>query len=302
MLHPLSPYLSDYLYVICFSDRKSILLEDWPVSNASIVNIQVERSFDGLREIVSLTNAARMSAKLKRRWPINSVWICYGGHNTFDLESVLDILKVQINVQDCKVIRYRNDTKLRKILTLLENEVPIIPRTKLLKKNVGLKVKNNLEKVTQSFTKVDTYELLRTLDSSGKYLLTYGEGLLLELKSDDVELSYASADGYAIAENENTLVLIDARRDKDLVIKGLMRDLARNLQQVRKERGYNTTDIIASSYIAGLGEEEILQLQSMEEELKYLVRANNVVITKERVKDITYKMIQLEGRELHLSI
>jgi isoleucyl-tRNA synthetase len=302
MLHPLSPYLSDYLYVICFSERKNILLEDWPVSDASLVNNQVERSFDGLREIVSLTNAARMSAKLKRRWPINSVWICNGGPNTFELESVLEILKIQINVQDCKVIRYRNDTKLHKILTLLESEVPIIPRIKLLKKNVGLKVKNNLEKVTQSFTKVDTYELLRTLDSSGKYLLTYSEGLLLELKPDDVELSYASADGYAIAENENTLVLIDARRDKDLVIKGLMRDLARNLQQVRKERGYNTTDIISSAYIAGLGEEEILQLQSMEEELKYLVRASKIIITKERVKDVIYKMIELEGRELHLSI
>jgi isoleucyl-tRNA synthetase len=302
MLHPLSPYLSDYLYLVCFSDRKSILLEDWPVSNASLVNIQIEKSFDRLREIVSLTNAARMSAKLKRRWPINSVWICYSGPNTFDLESVLDILKVQVNVQYCKVIRYRNDTKLHKILTLLENEVPIIPRIKLLKKNVGLKVKDNLEKVMQSFTKVNTYELLRTLDSSGKYSLTYGEGLQFELKPDDVELSYDSAEGYALAENENTLVLIDARRDKDLVIKGLLRDLARNLQQVRKERGYNTTDIVSSAYIAGLEEEEIIRLQSMEEELKYLVRANKIVITKERSKDIKYKMIELEGRELHLFI
>jgi isoleucyl-tRNA synthetase len=302
ILHPLSPYLSDYLYLICFSDRKSILLEDWPVSHASFVNIQIEKSIDVLREIVSLTNAARMSAKLKRRWPINSVWICYSVPNTFDLESVLDILKVQVNVQDCKEIRYRSDTKLHKILTLLESEVPIIPRIRLLKKNVGLKVKDNLERVMQSFAKVDTYELLKTFDYSGKYSLTYGKGLQFELKLDDVELSYDSSEGYALAENENTLVLIDARRDKDLVIKGLMRDLARNLQQVRKERGYNTTDIVSSAHIAGLEEEEILRLQSMEEELKYLVRANKIVISKDRAKNIKYKRIDLEGRELHLFI
>jgi isoleucyl-tRNA synthetase len=302
MLHPLSPYLSDYLYVICFSDRKSILLEDWPISDASLDNKQVEKSFDSLREIVSLTNAARMNAKLKRRWPIKSVWICFGGRDTFDLESILDILKIQINVQDCKVIRYRNDTKLHKILALLESEVPITPRVKLSKKNVGLKVKDNLEKVMQSFAKVDIYELLRTLESSGKYLLTYGEGILLDLRSDDVELSYVSAEGYALAENEDTLVFIDSRRDRDLVIRGLMRDLARNLQQLRKERGYNTTDIVSSAYIAGLEEEEILRLQSMEEELKYLVRASKIVVTKESVKDIKYKMIELEGRKLHISI
>ena len=157
------------------------------------------------------------------------------------------------------MIRYRNDTKLHKILSLLGSEVPITPRIKLSKKNVGLKVKDNLEKVLQSFAKVDIYDLLRTLESSGKYLLTYSEGLLLELRPDDVELSYESAEGYALAENEDTLVFIDAKRDRDLVTKGLMRDLARNLQQLRKERGYNTTDIIPSANIAGLEEEEILR-------------------------------------------
>jgi isoleucyl-tRNA synthetase len=81
-----------------------------------------------------------------------------------------------------------------------------------------------------------------------------------------------------------------------------MRDLARNLQQLRKERGYDTTDIISSAYISGLEEEEILGLYSMEEELKYLVRVNKMIITKESVKDIKYKMIDLEGRKLHLSI
>ena len=302
MLHPLSPYLSDYLYVSCFPDRKSILLEDWPISDTSFVDIQVEKSFDRLREIVSLTNSARMSAKLKRRWPINSVWICSGVRDTFDLESVLDLLKIQMNVQDCKVIRYRNDTKLHKILSLLGSEVPITPRIKLSKKNVGLKVKDNLEKVMQSFAKVDIYDLLRTLESSGKYLLTYSEGLMLELRPDDVELSYESAEGYALAENEDTLVFIDAQRDRDLVTKGLMRDLARNLQQLRKERGYNTTDIIPSANIAGLEEEEILRLQSMEEELKYLVRVTKIVFTKERFIGVKYKMIELEGRKLHISI
>ncbi|HSN96323.1 MAG TPA: class I tRNA ligase family protein, partial [Nitrososphaeraceae archaeon] len=239
MLHPLSPYISDYLYLVCFSDRKSILLEDWPISDTSLVNIQVEISFDRSREIVSLSNAARMSAKLKRRWPIKSIWICSGGRDSFDFESILDILKIQINVQDCKVIRYKNDTKLRKLLSLIESEVPIIPRINLSKKNVGIKVKDNLEKVMQSFAKVDIYELLRTLEYSGKYLLAYDEGLLLEMSSDDVELSYIPAEGYALAENGDTMVFIDTRRDKDLVTKGLMRDLARNLQQLRKERGYN---------------------------------------------------------------
>jgi isoleucyl-tRNA synthetase len=140
------------------------------------------------------------------------------------------------------------------------------------------------------------------LESSGKYLLRYDAGLELELRLDDVELSYDPAEGYAMAEKDDMIVIIDSKRDRELITKGLMRDLARNLQQLRKERGYNTTDVLAKAYIAELEEEEILGLSSLAEELKYLVRVNDLVISKLRVEGIEYKMIELEGRKLYLSI
>jgi isoleucyl-tRNA synthetase len=105
-----------------------------------------------------------------------------------------------------------------------------------------------------------------------------------------------------MAEKDDIIVIIDSKRDRELITKGLMRDLARNLQQLRKERGYNTTDVLAKAYIAELEEEEILGLSSLAEELKYLVRVNDLVISKLRVEGIEYKMIELEGRKLYLSI
>jgi isoleucyl-tRNA synthetase len=303
MLHPLSPFISDYLYLSCFSSRKSILLEHWPTYDEILVNKQIELSFDKSREIVSLSNAARMRAKLKRRWPLKNVWICSSdGADDIDFESIKETLKIQMNVQKCTMIRYSTDTKLHKLLSLLEKDVPISPIMRLSKKNIGLKAKDNLEKALQSFEKVDKYHLLKTLGTAGKYLLSYDEGLVLELRLDDVELSYDSAEGYNMAEKDDTMVVIDAMRDKELITKGLMRDIARNLQQLRKERGYKTTDVVATAYIAELEAEEILGLSSMREELKYLVRANDLVITKVRVKGVEYKMVELEGRKLYLSI
>ena len=303
MLHPLSPYISDYLYLACFPGKKeSILLEDWPTHDDKFINKEIEISFDKSREIISLSNAARMRAKLKRRWPIKNVWICSAIADFIDFESILELLKMQINVQTCTVIRYKNDTNLHKILSLLQSEAPIIPNIRLSRKNVGLRAKDNLNKVLQSFEQVDKYQLLRTLESSGKYLLRYDAGLELELRLDDVELSYDPAEGYAMAEKDDMIVIIDSKRDRELITKGLMRDLARNLQQLRKERGYNTTDVLAKAYIAELEEEEILGLSSLAEELKYLVRVNDLVISKLRVEGIEYKMIELEGRKLYLSI
>ena len=234
MLHPLSPYISDFLYLACFPDKKSILLEDWPVYNENLINKQTETSFNKSREIVSLSNAARMKAKLKRRWPIKKVWIYSARDDFFDLDSILEMLKSQINVQDCTIIQFANDTNLHKILSLLESEAPIVPKISLSKRNVGLKARADLEKVLHSFERVDKYLLLRTLESSGKFLLVYENGSAIDLNLDDIVISYGAAEGYAMSEKGDIIVFIESKRDRELITKGLMRDLARNLQQLRK--------------------------------------------------------------------
>jgi isoleucyl-tRNA synthetase len=302
MLHPLSPYISDFLYLACFPDKKSILLEDWPVYNEKLINKQTETSFNKSREIVSLSNAARMKAKLKRRWPIKKVWIYSAREDFVDLDSILEMLKSQINVQDCTIIQFANDTNLHKILSLLESEAPIVPKISLSKRNVGLKARAHLEKVLHSFERVDKYLLLRTLESSGKFLLVYENGSAIDLNLDDIVISYGAAEGYAMSEKGDIIVFIESKRDRELITKGLMRDLARNLQQLRKERGYNTTDVLATAYIAELEEEEISALSSLAEELKYLVRAKDLLLSKLPVEGINYKTIEYEGRNLFISL
>ena len=302
MLHPLSPYISDFLYLACFPDKKSILLEDWPVYNDKLIDKQTETSFNKSREIVSLSNAARMKAKLKRRWPIKKVWICSAREDFFDLDSILEMLKSQINVQDCTIIQFANDTNLHKMLSLLESEAPIVPKISLSKRNIGLKARADLEKVLHSFERVDKYQLLRTLESSGRFLLVYENGSAIELNLDDIVISYGAAEGYTMSEKGDMIVFIESKRDRELITKGLMRDLARNLQQLRKERGYNTTDVLATAYIAELEEEEISALSSLAEELKYLVRVNDLLLSKLPVEGINYKTIEYEGRNLFISL
>ncbi|MDQ3939317.1 MAG: isoleucine--tRNA ligase, partial [Thermoproteota archaeon] len=272
MIHPFSPYISDYLYLSCFSDRKSVLLEAWPARNKALIDKEIETVFDKLMEIVSLSNSARMKAKLRRRWPIRNVWICYPAQDYFDLESMPEMLKTQINVQNCIFIQYQNDTYLHKLLSLLDTGVPITPKVRLSKKNIGQKARGDFEKVLMSFENVNPYQLLRMIDSSGEFMLAYENGRGVKLTLDDLELSYDPKPGFALAENDGIVVIIDGKRDKELIALGVMRDIARNLQQLRKERGYNTTDIIPIAHIADLSEQEISDLLPLVEELKYLVR------------------------------
>lgn len=302
MIHPFSPYISDYLYLSCFSDRKSVLLEAWPARNKALIDKEIETVFDKLMEIVSLSNSARMKAKLRRRWPIRNVWICYPAQDYFDLESMPEMLKTQINVQNCIFIQYQNDTYLHKLLSLLDTGVPITPKVRLSKKNIGQKARGDFEKVLMSFENVNPYQLLRMIDSSGEFMLAYENGRGVKLTLDDLELSYDPKPGFALAENDGIVVIIDGKRDKELIALGVMRDIARNLQQLRKERGYNTTDIIPIAHIADLSEQEISDLLPLAEELKYLVRVNKIITSKSRIQGVDYKVIELDGRKLYISV
>jgi isoleucyl-tRNA synthetase len=139
------------------------------------------------------------------------------------------------------------------------------------------------------------------LEASGKYTLSY-DNKQIDLSSDDLEFSYVAREGYAMSERDNLMVFISTKRDKDLITRGLLRDLARNLQQLRKERGYNPTDIVPTAFVAKLSEEEISSLYSMKEELLHLVRVNSILLSKASVEKVSYKTIQLDERELEISV
>jgi isoleucyl-tRNA synthetase len=78
--------------------------------------------------------------------------------------------------------------------------------------------------------------------------------------------------------------------------------LARNLQQVRKEKGYNPTDILSAAYVAYLDNEDINSISDIKEDLTYLVRVKSVVVTKQPIEKVKYKDIELDGRKLLLAV
>jgi isoleucyl-tRNA synthetase len=98
------------------------------------------------------------------------------------------------------------------------------------------------------------------------------------------------------------VVFISTSRDKNLIAEGLLRDLARNLQQLRKERQYNPTDILNSAYVSGLADDEIGALELLKDKMAYLVRVKTATLSKEPMPNVNYKSVEIDGREFKLSV
>ena len=74
---------------------------------------------------------------------------------------------------------------------------------------------------------------------------------------------------------------------------------ARRLQALRKERGYNPTDVLDTASILDLDQESLAMLKDKTEELAFLVRVKQVNFTQTCKK---YKDDDIDGQKIRLSV
>jgi isoleucyl-tRNA synthetase len=277
MLHPISPFVTEYLYQMCFKEKESVMFEKWPIHHIKYVVSTVESGFDLLKNIISLSNAARMKAKLKRRWPVNEVLVFSTETHLLDNPDLMGILKNQVNAQNCRLVEipsYTSETS--RLNSLIAKGAPINVEMNISTKSVAPRVKS---KIT-----------VNVLDEK------------IELGNNDIVMEYFPLEGYSSVELNGLVVFISTSRSNQLIRMGFLRDLARNLQQLRKEHGRNPTDILPIAHVANLDESEMEDLSQLKDELKFLVRVNEIVFSKEALDGVSYKAIDLDGRQILISI
>jgi isoleucyl-tRNA synthetase len=303
LLHPFSPFISNYLFLMLFMRRKSILLESWPPVIEEDIDLQIESSVGKVREIISLSNSARMKAKIKRRWPISQVVIFLEKDEISQVEHFSDLMKNQLNTDRLEIKSIpRIKSIYDRVRTLLD--LGLIKVTMKLKiKRFAPFVKDRVSLLVTSFEKADQMAILQSLISCGSYRLKVGNDSF-EILKDDIDLTYTAAHGYSIAETESqdTVIFIETLRDMDLVTKGFVKDLARNFQQLRKEMGYLPTDLLSYAHVSNLSENEVASLGVFKDELAYLVRAKSVEFYPHTKEEDMYKEVEIDGRKLLLSI
>jgi len=116
------------------------------------------------------------------------------------------------------------------------------------------------------------------------------------------ELVMTAQGGFEVAEKGGVFVAVRKERDDKLVAEGLVRDVARRLQALRKERGYVPTALLEIAQVGGLEDEDLALLEPKKEEIAFLVRARRVELTGEKDKRSGWKEADLDGRPIFLKV
>jgi isoleucyl-tRNA synthetase len=113
----------------------------------------------------------------------------------------------------------------------------------------------------------------------------------------------AGAGRWAEASEKGIKVYLDTHRDEALLGEGLMRDIARRVQSLRKELGYIPTDILNSVHIAGLDEESTRLLKPYLDEMIELVRAKKVYLHKSQGEaEAEWHEYPLDEKKVYIAI
>ena len=228
LFNPITPYMSEALYLNIYRKLEpalpeSVNLEKWPEPNSKLRDPVAEEEFEILFKCVSLVNAARQTAKLKRRWPLRTVVVVAPQKVTIALEHLEDLFLEMTNIKNAE------------------------------------------------------------------YTSTATE--------------HAAAEKWVSAIEGEITVLINGERDDRLLGEGIMRDLARRVQALRKELGFMPTDVLDAAHIAELDEESISLLKPFLDEMAGLVRTKKIYLHKSQSEvESKWHESELDGKKIFVNI
>ncbi len=108
---------------------------------------------------------------------------------------------------------------------------------------------------------------------------------------------------WAIASEDTTQVLVDKIRTDKLEGEGLMRDLARRVQALRKDLGFSPTDIVDAVHIAELEPENIKLLKPYINEMEALVRTKKIHVHDSQTKVGTeWHQDKLDKKKIYIAV
>ena len=114
---------------------------------------------------------------------------------------------------------------------------------------------------------------------------------------------YAGGENWVSSLEDEITVFVSGQRDESLLGEGIMRDLARRVQALRKELGFMPTEILESAHIADLDPESIGLVEPYLDEMAGLVRARKVYLHRNRSEvEAEWHESELDGKKIYINV
>jgi isoleucyl-tRNA synthetase len=225
-LAPILPFLSESMYenlmdTVVPGTPDSVHLTTWPAeAMAAHRDPSLERAMTTVRGVVDLARTLRAQAGLRNRQPLARAWLAVPDRGLAISDELLGLFADEVNVHAVELIADGSE--------LVERRVkPLLPR---IGKRLGAAIPAIMAAAREGAVEIAP---------DGSVTLAG-----VTLAPDEVEIQATPRPGTAVAEDDGLVVVLDTELTPGLRAEGDAREIARAVQDLRREAGLELDDRI----------------------------------------------------------
>ena len=230
---PIAPFFMDQLFkdldkVSGRHNVESVHLSDFPKTNSSEIDIDLEERMEIAQKISSMILGLRKKNKLKVRQPLQKIMVPILDQKfERQLDAVKELILSETNVKHFEYFKEDSGVLVKKVKA----------NFKLLGKKFGKQMKAVAGAIAQ-FDQAD----IASIEKNGKISLDIEGGA--EVLLEEVEITTQDIPGLLVANEGKYTVALDITLTEELKEEGIARELVNRIQNLRKEKEFDLTDNI----------------------------------------------------------
>jgi len=238
---PIAPFLADEVYrnlneVTKKESYASVHLSMLPAVNESAVDLELEERMEYAMRIVSLVRAMRVKSNIKVRQPLQKIILPINDeHHKQEVKMMDDVILEEINVKEIEFVT--DDSGIVK------------KKAKPNFRSLGQKFGKQVQGVAARVRELTSGEISQ-LQKEGSFTFTNNSGSYT-IGKDDVEILHEDLKGMLVETDGTIMVALDTEISPALRAEGYAREFVNRVQNLRKDSGFDVTDRIAVSFVAG---------------------------------------------------
>ncbi len=275
LIAPIAPFVAEDIYKH-LTNKESVHLEDYPVSNLDLVDEKIEARMDLVRHLISLGRNIREEVKIKVRQPISEALIDAKNKNL--ISDLTPLIMEELNVKE---VVFTED--ISKFMNF-----SVKPNFKEVGKVLGHKIKEFQTKLQELSN--DDINLLR----DNKEITIKLDNEDFTVNSNMVLINSVSKEGFDVALEDNDFIILNTELTSDLINEGIAREFVSKIQNLRKQKDFDIVDRINIYYS---GDKEI---DNSVDEFKEFIK--NETLALEIIKRESSNVVDLNGHSASIDV
>ena len=248
MCAPFIPFLSEEIYKNLTGSlgrgEESVHLERYPAADESLIDEELSFKMDTARKIVGLGRAVRSKVNIKIRQPVEKVLIYFDG-DTGKKEAInhfKDIIISELNVRELEFARELDEL----VSYDIKPNLPVL----------GKKYGSLVPKIRDVLLSESSVRIALKVKNDKNVSLVV-EGRKIKLLPEEVLVDIKNKEGFGVESDGEFTVGLPTTISGELLEEGFFRELVHQIQNLRKEAGFEIENTIDTAIESAVEEDVI---------------------------------------------